>query len=144
MAEFGLLLPAFPGVSSLEMAAGLAFVGLLVVYAALVVGLLVAGQRTDARALAGFIPDCVVLFTRLRGAAGVGRRERLLLGAAIAYLAFPFDLVPDVLPVIGQLDDAVVVALVLRSVLRAAGPEAVAAQWPGPERSLGVMLRLAA
>jgi uncharacterized membrane protein YkvA (DUF1232 family) len=55
----------------------------------------------------------------------------------------PFDLVPDVVPVIGYADDAVVVALVLRSVVRRAGPEALHRHWPGTPEGLTLLLRLA-
>jgi uncharacterized membrane protein YkvA (DUF1232 family) len=59
------------------------------------------------------------------------------------YLALPFDLVPDFIPVAGQLDDAILVGLVLRSLVRAAGPDLVREHWPGPEESLRAVLRLA-
>jgi len=55
----------------------------------------------------------------------------------------PFDLIPDFIPVAGQLDDAVLVALTLRAVLRGAGPGLVREHWPGPPESLDAMLRLA-
>jgi uncharacterized membrane protein YkvA (DUF1232 family) len=55
----------------------------------------------------------------------------------------PIDLVPDFVPVAGQLDDAIVVALVLRTVLRSGGPELLREHWPGPESSLAVVSRLA-
>ncbi len=115
----------------------------LVAYAVLVAGLVVAGRRTDARALAGFVPDCVVLVRRLLGDPRVPRARKLLLVGLLAYLTLPFDLVPDVIPVAGQLDDAIAVALVLRVVLRGAGPDAIREHWPGPERSLRPILRLA-
>jgi uncharacterized membrane protein YkvA (DUF1232 family) len=67
----------------------------------------------------------------------------VLLGALLAYLLSPIDLVPDFVPVAGHLDDALLIALALRHLLRAAGPEAVRAHWPGPERSLDVVLRVA-
>ncbi|HEX8857305.1 MAG TPA: YkvA family protein [Thermoleophilaceae bacterium] len=102
-----------------------------------------AGRREDARALAGFIPDCVVLFKRLSTDSGVPRRRRVLLLGLIAYLAMPFDLVPDFIPVAGQLDDAILVALVLRGMMRGAGPSVVREHWPGPERSLNAVMRLA-
>jgi uncharacterized membrane protein YkvA (DUF1232 family) len=115
----------------------------LAVYAAFVVWLLVAGRRQDARALAGFIPDCIVLFRRLLGDRRVPRPARLLILALIAYLAMPFDLGPDFIPVVGQLDDAIIVAFVLRTILRSGGPELVREHWPGPPTSLGVLLRVA-
>jgi uncharacterized membrane protein YkvA (DUF1232 family) len=120
----------------------LAFGVLLALYGIFVVALIVAGRRVAARAFAGFIPDCVVLVRRLLGDPGVPRRHKLLLGALVGYLALPFDLVPDFIPVAGQLDDAIVVALVLRAVLRAGGPARLQAHWPGPDSSRAVLLRL--
>jgi uncharacterized membrane protein YkvA (DUF1232 family) len=115
----------------------------LLVYLAGVAILVVAGRRGDARALAGFIPDCIVLFKRLLGDPRVSRVHKGLLAACIAYLAMPIDLVPDFIPVAGQLDDAIIVALALRSVLRAGGASLLEEHWPGPERSLRVLRRLA-
>jgi uncharacterized membrane protein YkvA (DUF1232 family) len=112
-------------------------------YAGFVAGLMIAGRRTDATALARFIPDCVVLIERLLRDPRVPRRRKLLLLALVAYLAMPLDLVPDFIPVAGQLDDAILVALVLRALLRGGGGEIVCEHWPGPERSLRVILRLA-
>jgi uncharacterized membrane protein YkvA (DUF1232 family) len=115
----------------------------LVLYAAGVVALVALGRRRDARALAGFIPDCLVLFKRLIADPRVDRRRKGLLFGMVAYLAMPVDLIPDFIPVAGQLDDAILAAVVLRSVLRGAGYEVVREHWPGPERSLRVILRLA-
>jgi uncharacterized membrane protein YkvA (DUF1232 family) len=115
----------------------------LAAYAALVVALLLAGRPRAARAAARLAPDCAVLFRRLAADPRVPRRHRLLLAAAATYLLVPFDLIPDFLPVVGALDDAVVVALALRAVLRGAGPRVVASHWPGPRASLRALLRLA-
>lgn len=105
--------------------------------------LVAIGRRSDARALAGFIPDCIVLFKRLLGDARIPRRRKALLVVTIGYLALPFDLIPDFIPVAGQLDDALLVGLVLRAVLRRSGPDLLREHWPGPERSLGVIERFA-
>jgi uncharacterized membrane protein YkvA (DUF1232 family) len=115
----------------------------LVVYAALVLALVLAGRRESARALAGFIPDCILLCGRLLRDPRVPRRKKFLLVALAGYLAFPFDLVPDFIPVAGQLDDVIVVALVLRSLLRGGGEPLIRQHWPGPENSLAIVLRLA-
>jgi uncharacterized membrane protein YkvA (DUF1232 family) len=114
----------------------------LFVYAALVLALVIAGRRESARALAGFIPDCVVLCGRLLRDPRIPRRKKALLVALAGYLALPFDLVPDFIPVAGQLDDVVIVALVLRSLLRGGGEGIVREHWPGPEASLALVLRL--
>ncbi len=115
----------------------------LAVYALFVVGLVVAGRRSDARAVATFIPDCLVLFQALIRDPRVPASRKALLIALVGYLSMPFDIVPDFIPVAGQLDDAIIVAFVLRSVLRAGGPQLVREHWRGPERSLDVILRLA-
>jgi uncharacterized membrane protein YkvA (DUF1232 family) len=112
-------------------------------YAGFILVLVLLGRREDARAVARFVPDCVVLFRRLLADDRVRRRDKLLLAALVPYLLLPFDLVPDFIPVAGQLDDAVLVALVLRRVLRSAGRDVVEEHWPGPRTSLAYVLRLA-
>jgi uncharacterized membrane protein YkvA (DUF1232 family) len=114
----------------------------LVVYAVFVLALVIAGRRESARALARLIPDCIVLCSRLLRDPRVPRRKKLLLVALAGYLALPFDLVPDFIPVAGQLDDVIIVALVLRSFLRSGGEPLVRAHWPGPESTLALVLRL--
>ena len=85
----------------------------------------------------------MILFRLLVGDGRVPRRSKLLLGPLIGYLAMPFDLVPDLIPVVGQLHDAIIVALVLRTVLRAGGPDLLREHWPGPTASLNALMRLA-
>ena len=74
--------------------------------------------------------------------AGSGWRSWTV-AALIAYLAMPIDLVPDFIPVAGQLDDAIVVAFVLRTVLRDGGPDLLREHWPGPDASLAIVSRSA-
>lgn len=112
-------------------------------YALAVLALVLACRRSDARALVGFLPDCVVLLRRLLADPRVARRHKLALGALVVYLAMPIDLVPDFIPVAGQLDDAILLMLVLRRVLSGSGDALLREHWPGPERSLAVVLRLA-
>jgi uncharacterized membrane protein YkvA (DUF1232 family) len=114
----------------------------VVVYVTAVLALVAVGRRSDARALAGFIPDCLVLVKRLLRDPRVPRRRKLLLVLLVAYLAMPIDLVPDFIPVAGQLDDAILVALVLRAVLRSGGDDLLQEHWSGPPRSLELVRRL--
>jgi uncharacterized membrane protein YkvA (DUF1232 family) len=116
---------------------------LLVSYLALIAVLALTGRSAQARAVGGFVPDCAVLFARLARDPTVPRRGRVALVAVAAYLASPIDLVPDFIPVAGQADDALLVALVLRWVVRGAGPDLLERHWPGPDGSLRVLLRLA-
>ena len=115
----------------------------LLAYALFLVWLIVAGRKEEARAFVGLVPDFVVLFRRLLSDRRVPRRRKLVLAALIPYLAMPLDLVPDFIPVAGYLDDAVIVAFVLRHVLRGSGPELIEEHWPGPPTSLALVLRLA-
>ena len=104
--------------------------------------LVAAGRRGDARAVATLIPDCIVLVTRLARDPRVPRRRKLVLLGLVGYLALPFDLIPDFIPVAGQLDDAIIVALVLRHLVRSGSEPLIRELWPGPERSLALILRL--
>ena len=115
----------------------------LLVYAGLVVALIVAGRRESARDLVRFIPDCIGLVRRLLGDPRVPPRHKLLLGAVVGYLAFPVDLVPDFIPVVGHVDDVLVVMLALRVVLSGSGNHLLRQHWRGPESSLAIVLRFA-
>jgi uncharacterized membrane protein YkvA (DUF1232 family) len=89
------------------------------------------------------LPDLLRLVRRLAADRSLPRSVRLRLWMLLGYLLFPLDLVPDVLPVIGYADDAVLVAWVLRSVVRRAGDDALTGHWPGTATGLAVVRRLA-
>ena len=72
----------------------------------------------EARRLARTVPDKLALVRRLAADPSTPRRHRLLLLGLVAYLASPIDLIPDFIPVLGQIDDAIAVVLVLRIVQR--------------------------
>ena len=121
--------------------------GVLLVYAVLL-ALLWQYARThpdtvQARDALRLVPDLLRLLRALAADPAVPRRARVGLVLLIAYLLMPFDLVPDMIPVFGYADDVVIVALVLRSVVRAAGPEALARHWSGTPQGLAVVARLA-
>jgi len=103
----------------------------------------VFGRRRDARDIARFIPDCIVLFKRLVRDPRVPRRAKIAVALLIPYLASPVDLIPDFIPVLGQVDDALIVIAVFGYVSRRAGRDVVAELWPGSEAGLRVVLKLA-
>jgi len=112
-------------------------------YAAFIAALAIGARQWDVRAIARLVPYCAVLFKRLMTDARVSSRWKLVSGLALVYLAVPFDLVPDFIPVLGQLDDAILVALVLRGLLRSAGPRLLREHWPGPAALLVPLERFA-
>ena len=114
-----------------------------IVYAALIAAMALGARHWDVRLLARAVPHCAVLFKRLLSDGRVPRRWKVASGFALVYLAVPFDLVPDFIPVAGQLDDAILVALVLRGLLRSAGPRLVREHWPGPPALVGPLERFA-
>jgi uncharacterized membrane protein YkvA (DUF1232 family) len=116
---------------------------LVVVYGALVVALVVGSRQWDIRVIARLVPYCAILFKRLLADPRVPRRWKLWSAFALVYLALPFDLVPDFIPLLGQLDDAILVALVLRGLLRSAGPLLLREHWPGPAALLVPLERFA-
>ena len=89
------------------------------------------------------LPDVLLLVTRLARDPSLPRAVRVRLWLLLGYLALPIDIVPDVLPVIGYADDAVVVVWALRSVMRSAGLEALERHWPGTPRGLRTVTALA-
>ena len=120
---------------------------LAAVWVLLVVALYAAGRRSGSqvtlREALRMLPDVVRLLRRLAADRSLPRSLRWRLLALLAYLALPIDLVPDVIPVAGYADDVLLVAFVLRSVVRAAGPEALDRHWPGTPAGLAVVRRLA-
>lgn len=118
--------------------------GLLVAWVALV-GALWWARPDDLtiRDALRLLPDLVRCLRRLSADRTVPRGVRVRLWFLLVYLALPVDLVPDFVPVIGYADDAVLVAVVLRSVVRAAGSESLERHWPGTPEGLAAVLRLA-
>ncbi|MFI7545234.1 YkvA family protein [Actinoplanes sp. NPDC049599] len=92
------------------------------------------------RDLAAFIPDCVTTVRRLRKHPQVPRRARIAIIIAGIWVASPIDLIPEFIPVIGPLDDIVVVALALRYAGRQVPREVLMAAWPGEPRLLERLL----
>jgi len=92
-----------------------------------------------AKELARFLPACVTAVRRLRRHPAVPRRARAALVVAGLWVLSPIDLIPEFLPVIGPLDDVLVVALALRYAARRVPREVLLEAWPGDRR---IVLRL--
>jgi uncharacterized membrane protein YkvA (DUF1232 family) len=119
---------------------------LLALWLALLAALWSVSRGQDPLTVQGalrLLPDVVRLVRRLAGDPSLPRGVRVRLGLLAAYLVMPLDLVPDVVPVLGYADDVLVTALVLRSVVRAAGPDAIDRHWPGTPAGLAAVRRLA-
>jgi uncharacterized membrane protein YkvA (DUF1232 family) len=117
--------------------------GVVLIWVALVAALWIAkpddaGVQNALRLL----PDVLRLLKRLASDPALPRGVRVRLALLLVYLASPVDLIPDFIPVLGYADDAIVVALVLRSVTRRAGPEALVEHWPGTPEGLAALRRL--
>jgi uncharacterized membrane protein YkvA (DUF1232 family) len=98
----------------------------------------------DASAREGIrlLPNILRLVRRIAADRSLPRGVRVRLWLLLGYLAFPIDVVPDVIPGVGYVDDLVIVAAVLRSVVRRAGPDAVRRHWPGTDAGLSALWRL--
>ena len=101
------------------------------------------GRRLAARELVTLLPNLVRTCRTLLRDPRVPRGSKVLVGVAVVWFVSPIDLVPEFIPVLGPLDDAILAALVLRHLVRRAGREVVADAWPGEPATLERMLRLA-
>jgi uncharacterized membrane protein YkvA (DUF1232 family) len=108
-----------------------------------VLALFLIGRRLAARELATLLPNLVRTCRRLLRDPRVPRGSKVLVGMAVVWFVSPIDVVPEFIPVLGPLDDAILAALVLRHLVRRAGREVVAEAWSGEAATLERMLRLA-
>ena len=90
-----------------------------------------------------FLPNLIRLFRGLLGDERVPRSSKLLLLLGAFWIASPIDLIPEFLPGVGALDDAVVAGLVLRHVAKRAGSDVVQDHWRGDPKTIGLVLRAA-
>lgn len=122
---------------------GGALAGLLLLWVLLLAVLWrVRPEGSVLREAVRLLPDVVRLVARLARDRGLPRGVRVRLWLLLGYLASPVDLVPDVVPVLGWADDAVLVVWVLRAVVRRAGDDALARHWPGTPDGLAAVRRL--
>ena len=115
----------------------------LVLYLALVVALILSGRKLAAKELATLLPNLIRLFRDLAKDPRVPRGAKIVLAVAGIWLISPIDLLPEFIPVLGPLDDAVVAALALRYLIRRAGLDVVREHWRGDRATLAAILRAA-
>ena len=90
--------------------------------------------------LVGFLPACATTVRRLRTDPRVPRRAKLAVAFAGLYVLSPIDLIPEFLPVIGPLDDVIVIALAFRYAARRVPPDVLADAWAGESHVLQRLL----
>jgi uncharacterized membrane protein YkvA (DUF1232 family) len=118
-------------------------IGLALTYLALLVALLVARPEGNLLGEAvRLLPDFLRLLRRVAADPTMPRGVRVRLWLLLGYLAMPFDIVPDFVPLLGYADDAIVVTLVLRSVVRRTGAPAIRRHWVGTDDGLAALTRL--
>jgi uncharacterized membrane protein YkvA (DUF1232 family) len=116
---------------------------LVAIWLIAVLVLLWMGRKSIARELITLLPNLLRLFRGLIGDPRVPRGSKALLIFGAAWLASPIDLIPEFIPGLGPIDDAVVAALVLRHLVKRASPDVVRDHWQGDPRTIGLILRAA-
>jgi uncharacterized membrane protein YkvA (DUF1232 family) len=114
------------------------------VYIVIIGALFLAGRRTAAKEVALLLPNLLILFKGLTGDPRVPRGSKLLLILGALWIASPIDLIPEFIPILGPLDDAVIAALILRHLVRTAGPDVISEHWHGDRATLDRLLRFSA
>jgi uncharacterized membrane protein YkvA (DUF1232 family) len=90
-----------------------------------------SNMRGRMKNLLFFIPNMLLLCGRLMVDPRVPAKERLLVAGAIVYALLPLDLIPDMLPFVGQIDDAYLIALTLLRLMTVTEPVVVREHWRG-------------
>lgn len=119
-------------------------IALLVSWLLLVIALLL-GRPAGSVLREGLrlLPDVLRLLRRLATDKTLPWGVRIRLWLLFGYLALPIDLIPDFLPVIGYVDDVIIVIMVLRTVARRTGLQAIEHHWPGSDAGLAGLVKLA-
>lgn len=126
----------------LDIAIGIA-AALVLAWGALVVALVMMRPQDGLlREAVRILPDVLRLIRRLATDKSLPSAVRIRLWLLLVYLALPFDLIPDFVPVLGYADDAIIVTVILRGVVRRAGIGAVRTHWPGSDDGFAALCRL--
>jgi uncharacterized membrane protein YkvA (DUF1232 family) len=115
---------------------------LFAIWTIIVIVLVVVGRALLARELALLLPNLIRLFGGLLRDRRVPLRAKIVLAIASVWLASPIDLIPEFIPIVGSLDDAIVAALALRFVLRTTDGAVIRQHWHGDPATLQRLLRI--
>jgi len=115
---------------------------LVAIWIVVAIVLVIVGRVLLARELALLVPNLVRMFGGLLRDPRVPLRAKIVVGIASLWLASPIDLIPDFVPIAGQLDDAIVAALALRFILRTTDGAVVRQHWHGDPATLERVLRM--
>ncbi len=98
------------------------------------------GASAQMRKLASdavyLLPNLIKLLSRLVRDPRVPRRSKVVIGAALAYLVSPVDLIPEFVPVVGFADDVLLVSYAVNHLIEVAGEDVVLEHWDGPRDML--------
>jgi uncharacterized membrane protein YkvA (DUF1232 family) len=115
----------------------------IAIWIVVVIVLVVVGRVLLARELALVLPNLIRLFGGLLRDGRVPIPAKIVLAVASLWLASPIDLIPEFIPIVGALDDAIVAALALRFVLNSTDGAVIREHWHGDPATLARLLRLA-
>ena len=90
------------------------------------------------------LPDFFILVARLALDKRVPKKQKLMAGGIVAYLIMPIDLIPDFIPIIGHVDDLVLVVLGLNMILNDIDPKVLSDNWSGEGEVLEQMKKVTA
>jgi hypothetical protein len=118
-------------------------ISLAIVWTALVAALAIWKPKVSLSDAARILPDLLLMLGGIAQDSSMPFSVRVRLWLLLFYLAVPFDIVPDVIPIVGYADDAILVIWTIRSVVRRSGPDALERHWRGSPEGLGVVRQLA-
>jgi uncharacterized membrane protein YkvA (DUF1232 family) len=118
-------------------------ISLLIAWAVFIAALAIWRPKVGVAEAARILPDLLRMLGAIAQDGSMPFTVRLRIWLLLVYYAIPFDLVPDVIPVIGYADDAILTIWAIRSVVRRSGQDALERHWPGSAEGLAVVRNLA-
>jgi uncharacterized membrane protein YkvA (DUF1232 family) len=115
-------------------------ISLVVLWLVLIAALMIWRPQVGLREAATLLPDLLLMLGAISQDRSVGWSVRARIWLLLFYLAFPIDLVPDVIPIVGWADDAILVVWCIRSVIRRSGRETLERHWRGQPEGLELIL----